>query len=97
MKNQIKIKEEELVEIRMLHTKFQECIQKLGTLQIEKMELDNLVTSFVEKEKKLKEEWSSLQQLEKSLLDKIVKTYGEGNLNMEDGTFVQTSPPNQKG
>jgi hypothetical protein len=82
-----KITEAELAEVRMLQTKFQEGIFKLGNLQIEKMDLDRLVNEFVEKERTLKEEWKSLQNLEKTLLDKIVKTYGTGNLNMTDGTF----------
>jgi hypothetical protein len=85
-----KISDAELAEVKLLQNKFQESTFKLGTLQIEKMELDRLVTSFVEKEKKLKEEWVSLQQLEQGLLDKIVKTYGEGNLNINDGTFTPT-------
>jgi hypothetical protein len=90
MSQPIKITESEFAEIKMLQSKFQESIFKLGNLQIEKMELDRLVTGFVEKEKKLKEEWASLQQLERSLLDRMVKTYGEGNLNMNDGTFAPT-------
>jgi len=87
-----KITEAEFAEIKMLQAKFQEGVFKLGNLQVEKMELDQLVTNFIEKEKKLKEEWSSLQKLERDLLDKIVKTYGEGNLNMADGSF--TPSPN---
>lgn len=90
MAETIKIKENEILEIKLLQTKFQESIYKLGSLQIEKMELDRLVTEFIEKEKKLKEEWTSLQKLEESLLDKIVKNYGEGSLNMSDGTFTPT-------
>ena len=78
----------------MLQGKFQESIFKLGNLQIEKMELDRLVTDFVDKEKKLKEEWLSLQSLEKGLLDKIMAKYGTGNLNLSDGTFTPT--PNEK-
>ena len=92
MSQPIKITEAELSEIRMLQGKFQESIFKLGNLQIEKMELDRMVTEFVEKEKTLKDEWNSLQKLEQGLLDKIVKTYGEGNLNMTDGTFSPTTP-----
>jgi predicted nuclease with TOPRIM domain len=72
----------------MLQGRFQETIFKLGNLQVEKMQLDAAVTEFVDKEKKLKEEWSSLQKLEEGLLDKIIKTYGTGNLNMTDGTFT---------
>lgn len=86
----IKLPESEIAEIKMLQSKFQESIYKMGSMQVEKMELDRLVTEFIEKEKRLKEEWSSLQKLEQSLLDKIVKTYGEGNLNMNDGTFIPT-------
>ena len=95
MSQPIKITESELAEIRMLQSKFQESIFKLGNLQVEKMQLDAAVTAFVEKEKQLKEEWTSLQKLEQGLLDKIVKSYGEGNLNMADGTFTPSIPAPQ--
>ena len=65
----------------------------MGNLQVEKMELDRLVTNFVDNEKKLKDEWGSLQKLEQGLLDKIIQKYGEGNLNMVDGTFTASAPP----
>ncbi len=95
MSQPTKITDGELAEIKMLQSKFQESIFKLGNLQVEKMQLDAAVTAFVEREKKLKEEWLSLQKLEQDLLDKIIKTYGEVNLNMTDGTFtpVQETPP----
>jgi hypothetical protein len=88
MSQSIKITESEFAEIKMLQNKFQESIQRLGLLGVEKMELDRLVTEFVEKEKKLKDEWISLQKLEQGLLDKIIAKYGEGNLSMSDGTFI---------
>ena len=88
-----KITDAELAEIKMLQSKFQESIYRLGNLGVEKIQLDAAVTEFVEKEKKLKDEWISLQKLEQSLLDKIVKTYGEGNLNMTDGMFTSTVVP----
>ena len=84
----VKISDVELSEIKMLSGKFNETIIKLGNLQVEKMELDRLVSGFVEKEKRLKEEWISLQKLDQDLLDKIFKKYGEGNLDMSDGTFI---------
>jgi predicted nuclease with TOPRIM domain len=95
MNEPVKVEEVFLNEIKLLQSKFQESIYKLGNLQIEKMELDRLVTEFVEKEKKLKDEWGSLQNLEKSLMDKIVQKYGEGNLNMSDGTFIPSNSPPQ--
>lgn len=85
-----KLTEVEFGEIKVLQNKFQEMVFKFGNLGIEKLELDRLVNEFVNKEKGLKEEWESLQKMEKSLIDKIVEKYGEGNLNMKDGTFTST-------
>ena len=85
-----------IAEVKLLQSKFQDLVFKLGTLQVEKMELDRAVTAFVEKEKNLKNEWTGLQKLEEGLLDKIVQKYGEGSLNIADGTFVPApsqSPP----
>ncbi len=88
MSQPIKITEAEFSEIKMLQGKFQEMTIKLGTLQVEKMNLDQMVSDFVEKEKRLKEEWLSLKKLDQSLHDRIVNTYGVGGLNMADGTFI---------
>lgn len=93
MSETIKISDDNLAEIKMLQSKFQESIFKLGNLQVEKMQLDQAVTNFVDKEKQLKEEWASLQKLEQGVLDKIVKVYGEGSMNLSDGTF--TPNPNK--
>jgi len=93
MSQPTKITEAEFSEVKLLQDKFQELHGRFGNLGVEKMELDRLVTEFVEKETKLKEEWRALQKLEGILLDKIIKTYGEGNLNMTDGTFTSALPP----
>lgn len=90
MSQSIKISEAELSEIKLLQGKFHETVFKLGELGVEKIELDRLVAEFVEKEKNLKEEWRNLQKMEEALLDKIVQRYGEGSLNMQDGTFTPT-------
>jgi hypothetical protein len=83
-----KITESELAEVKMLQGKFQEMVGKFGVLGLEKMELDRLVSEFVNKEKALKEEYVNLQKLEQDLMDKILKKYGIGNLNLVDGTFT---------
>lgn len=93
MSQPIKITEAEFSEIRSLQDKFHDLTFRMGHLGFEKIELDRMVDAFVEKEKKLKDELFALQKSENDLLDKMIKTYGEGNLNMADGTFMQTSPP----
>jgi len=83
-----KIDEAILAEIRLLKGKFEELTFKLGNLQVEKMELDQFITNFVEREKKLKEEWASIKKLDEELRDKIVAKYGEGRLDPDNGTFI---------
>jgi predicted nuclease with TOPRIM domain len=91
MSQPTKLTDAEFSEIKLLQGKFQEITIKLGTLQIEKMNLDQMVNEFVEKEKRLKEEWLSLKKLDQSLHDRIVDTYGEGGINMTDGTFISSA------
>jgi regulator of replication initiation timing len=95
MSQPIKITDAEFSEIRKLQEKFHEMVIKMGSLQFEKMELDQTISDFVEREKKLREEWLTLKKQDEGLRDKIVTTYGEGSLNMENGTFIPaaTSPP----
>ena len=88
-----KIDDSTWAEIKMLQGKFEELHGRFGNLGIEKMELDNAVSEFVERERKLKEEWASLKKLDADLRDKLVTTYGEGSLNMENGTFIPPASP----
>ena len=88
-----KIDDASYSEIKMLQGKFQELIFSMGSLQVERIELDRLVTEFVEKEKRLKEEWIAFKKTDERLRDKLVATYGEGSLNMENGTFTPVTPP----
>ena len=83
-----KITEAELAEIRMLQGKYQEIITKLGLLAVERRDLNKTLANLSERETKANEEWDSLQKLEQGLLDKIIKVYGEGHLDMSDGTFT---------
>lgn len=91
MSQSIKIADADLNEIKTLQDKFQKSIEKLGKIKAEQIEIDRIVGEFVEKDKLAKEEWIGLQKEEKALLDKIVKTYGTGNLNIADGTFTPTT------
>ena len=87
----IKITDAEFSEINLLQGKFQEITIKLGQHQIEKMELDQMVNDFVEKEKRLKESWISMKKLDEELRDKIVDKYGVGGIDMGTKTFIPTA------
>lgn len=88
MSDPIKISDDELAEIKMLQNKLTQKIFELGNLGAEKIELDRMVQDFVEKDKKLREEWLGLQKLEQQFVDKLMKKYGEGDLDIKAGTFA---------
>ena len=84
----IKLNEAELQEIHALQAKIQQAVTKFGHFHIEKMELDKANANYVIAEKTLKDEWNTLQANEKEILNKILSSYGEGNLSLLDGTFI---------
>ena len=92
MSDPIKISNDELAEIKMLQNKISKKLFELGNLGAEKIEIDRMVQSFVEKDKKLREEWIGLQKLEQEFVDKLIKKYGEGDLDLQEGTYS----PSQK-
>ena len=52
------------------------------------MAVEKIIQSITDRESTLKEEWSALQNTEKSLIDEIIKKYGEGTLNLTHGTLT---------
>ena len=88
MADPIKMKDSELAELRMLNGKFQEKLAQFGLLYVDKMQVDAAVKAIIDKEAKLQEEWNSLKKMDSDLLDKFLKTYGEGSLDPVNGTFI---------
>jgi phage host-nuclease inhibitor protein Gam len=91
----IKIKDTELAAIKAHQERVQKTIYGFGNLQLEKLELDRLIADHIARENKLKEEWANIQKSEQDLLDGFIKSYGEGNLNVSDGTFIPSNDINK--
>lgn len=88
----IKFAQEELTSIKTLQDNFKNILIKFGELGIERIMLENQIKELTTIENTLKNEYLNLQTSEESLLDSFTKKYGEGSLNMKDGTFT----PSQK-
>lgn len=93
MINQIKFTEEELAEIRMLQSKFQDKVFEFGKFRLERMHLLKLVKELEDRESAAEEEYKQLQGMENTLLDKLTQKYGEGQLSLSDGVFIPTASP----
>jgi len=77
-KTQIKFTDDELAELRDLQLKYQQNILKFGELNIERLAIETSIANLKVSENELKQEYSSLQKQEQSLIDKIIAKYGEG-------------------
>jgi SMC interacting uncharacterized protein involved in chromosome segregation len=88
MPNPIKMSESDLTEIRTFQEKLQTKMLDFGKLYLEKMQIDQAIKAVAEKEQAIQDEWNALQLSEKELIEKLLKTYGEGQLNLSEGTFT---------
>jgi hypothetical protein len=88
MSETIKMTEEELGEVRAIQAKFQTKIVEFGSLYLEKMQIESTIKAIAQRETDLQEGWLAAQKLENALIDKLLKKYGEGALDMTAGTFV---------
>ena len=93
MTNTIKFTEQELAEIKNLQVKFQEKVFAFGQFRLERMHLTRLVKDLETREAKADEEYAALQGQETALLQTLTQKYGEGQLNLQDGTFVPVGAP----
>lgn len=92
MENTIKFTQEEMQEIANLQRKYQEKIFQLGQVKFDEASIKEATERLKEKEKSLFDEWKDIQQEEQDILKKLADKYGDGSLNLKDGTFTpQTS------
>jgi len=88
MKETIKLTTEELSELGKIQSVYQEKTFAFGQLYIEKLNLQERQKEVEVAEGKLKQDLVTNQKAEQSWVDKITTKYGEGNLNLKDGTFT---------
>jgi len=88
MSEPIKMSDNEVAEIKLLQEKFQRKTLDMGLLYLEKMQLDEIIKNLTNKEQSLRDDWESLKKLENELIDKLIKKYGEGALDLNKGMFV---------
>ena len=56
-------------------------------MQLEEIELEQTKTELTERRSAILTEWKDIQKLEENLLNSLATKYGDGSLNLKDGTF----------
>jgi len=87
MNDIVKFTESEMQSIAKLQTDYQQSIYTLGQIDLEKTDLEQQLQELQNKRNEIFENWKKIQQDENNLLNALSQKYGDGSLNLKDGTF----------
>lgn len=83
----IKFTEQEMQSIAKLQSDYQQYIYILGQIDLEKTDLEQQLQELQNKRNEVFENWKKAQKEESDLLNSLSQKYGDGSLNIKDGTF----------
>lgn len=83
-----KFSDEDINAIKTLQSKYQEKILYFGQLTLERLSIEQAIKNLNDEENKAKLEYLELQKEEEVLIDSLSSKYGDGSLNLKDGTFT---------
>lgn len=83
-----KITSEEQEFIKKLQEQYSELTVKLGQLNMEMHDLENTLNELKELKKDLLDQYIEAKKSERSFIDKLSESYGNGSLNLETGEFI---------
>lgn len=84
-----KLDKEHLEQIQTLQQGYAENANLLGNIAIERYALQQRLTQIKTEEQTKLQEIESLKQQESDLIIKLRERYGEGEINIQDGTFTE--------
>ena len=88
MAEEIKFSKEEIKEINNVQKVYADIEINLGQIAIRKLKMEQQLNQLIEVESNYRKEFLETQNLEKNILEKINKKYGDGVLNPESGVFT---------
>ena len=86
-----KFTEEEMKQLRGIQQKYFEIQNSFGKVKIARMNLQKQFEDLDIFEDGLMEKFTSNRKEETNFVDEITKKYGDGNLNLETGTFIPSN------
>ncbi len=83
-----KLDKEHLDEIQSLRELFANNANNLGSISLEQIAINRRLEFLNAEQDKLYSEFESLRTKEQELLEKMRERYGDGQINIADGTFT---------
>ena len=86
-----KLDKEHLDEIQALRDEFATNSNTMGSLRLEQLALEQRIEFLQQEQKRCFSAFESLRKQETELLDKMRERYGDGQINIAEGTFTPDS------
>ena len=86
--DELKFTDEELQELQSLQEGYQEKQAILGTLSVQRILLDQQSDALEARTTEVEQEYESVQQQERDLVQKLNEKYGPGSLDPQTGVFT---------
>ena len=96
MSETTKFTESEMQSIAKIQTEYQQSIFVLGQVDLEKADLEQQVANNSARRTQIFENWKTIQKEEADLINQLSQKYGDGALNIKDGTFRPAPVTNQE-
>jgi chromosome segregation ATPase len=86
-----KLDKEHLEEIQTLREQFASISSILGSISIEEFSLQRQLEHVRSEQERFMQQYYELQEKEQQSIDKLRTHYGDGQINIADGTFTADS------
>ncbi|MAK54974.1 MAG: hypothetical protein CML17_03890 [Pusillimonas sp.] len=86
--NSKKLAKEDIESIKNIQDQFAECTNMLGLLQIDENALNTQLTQVDEKKNEMFNQLNQLRSKEQDLIKNLQEKYGQGQINLQEGTFT---------
>ena len=86
-----KVDKEHLDEIQKLQTLFATNANTIGSISLEQIAINRRIEYLNSEQERYYIEFETLRKQEQELLDKMRERYGDGQINIAEGTFTPDS------
>ncbi len=96
MAEEVKFTKEEIDSIQEIQNIYIGIQNAFGRLGVSRIRLDQDSLNLDNAENDLRQKYTENQNKERDFVDDITKKYGDGQLNLDTGTFIPTEKPKEE-
>jgi|TARA_B100000768_G_C11039352_1_gene273528 hypothetical protein len=87
----INIEETDITKVKEFREEFADVTAKIGEIEVERLNAVMVLENITAIKTNLAEKFTSLRSGERKITEEFQKKYGEGEFNIEEGTFTPIS------